>query len=94
MKNLLPVGTLVTAEIVSHQRWGVDVRLLTPVQNVVGLIDVLYVTNERPFEPFIDYPAIGSQVKAVVVAHAPNGQLRLSTRNSDVDPALEQLEDS
>jgi hypothetical protein len=85
----LAEGTLVTAEVVDHQQWGVTVRLVPPAPDVVGVIDVLYVTNERPFEPFRDYPPVGSRVQAVVMSYAPNGQLRLSTRDSDLDPVFE-----
>jgi predicted RNA-binding protein with RPS1 domain len=59
---------------------------------VTGVIDVLSVTNERPYQPIDDYPRIGSQVQAVVMGYTPNGQLRLSTRSSDVDPVLEAEE--
>ena len=93
ISDRLPVGTLVTGEVVGHERWGVRVRLLTPAQRGDGVIDVMYVTGERPFEPFTDYPAIGSLVQAVVMPYPPNGQLRLSTRHSDVDLALERTND-
>jgi predicted RNA-binding protein with RPS1 domain len=83
----LQVGTLVLGEIVAHHPWGVDVRLLFPKPEIMGLIDLIWVTDERPFEPFVDYPSIGQQVEAVVITYTPNGQLRLSTRVSDVDRA-------
>jgi hypothetical protein len=89
VRDRLPVGTLVTVEVTGHQRWGVEVRLLPPAPEVGGVIDVMYVTDERPFEPFADYPRVGSLVQAVVMPYPPNGQLRLSTRNTDVDPVLE-----
>jgi predicted RNA-binding protein with RPS1 domain len=85
----LPVGTLVTGEVTGQQRWGVEVRLLPPAPEMTGVIDVMCVTDERPFEPFDDYPPVGAQVLAVVMPYPPNGQLRLSARNSDVDPVLE-----
>lgn len=89
VRDRLPVGALVTGEVTGHQRWGVEVRLLPPAPDVTGVIDVMYVTDERPFEPFADYPPVGARVQAVVMPYPPNGQLRLSTRNSDVDPVLE-----
>jgi hypothetical protein len=85
----LAEGTLVTAEVLEHQHWGAIVRLLPPAPDATAVIDIMYVTNERPFEPFRDYPPIGSLVQAVVMTYAPNGQLRLSTRDSDLDPVLE-----
>jgi exosome complex RNA-binding protein Csl4 len=67
---------------------GVEVRLLPPAPDLTGVIDVMCVTDERPFKPFTDYPAVGARVRAIVMAYPPNGQLRLSVRNTDVDPVL------
>jgi hypothetical protein len=89
MRDRLPVGTLVTGEVTGHQRWGVEVRLLPPAPETAGVIDVMCVTDDRPLEPFADYPPVGTLVQAVVMPYPPNGQLRLSSRGSDVDPALE-----
>lgn len=86
-KGQLPVGTLVTAEVVGHQQWGVEVRLLPPAPDLTGVIDVMYVTNDLPYQPFADYPAVGAQVQAIVMPYPPNGQLRLSSRRSDIDLA-------
>jgi hypothetical protein len=49
----------------------------------------MHVTDERPFEPFTDYPELGQVLRAVVMPYPPDGQLRLSTRNSDLDRALD-----
>lgn len=81
----LPAGTLVAAQVTGHQRWGVEVRLLPPAPDLTGVIDVMYVTNDRPYQPFADYPAVGAQVQAIVMPYPPNGQLRLSSRRSDID---------
>jgi hypothetical protein len=89
VSDRLPLGTLATGEVTAHQRWGVEVHLLPPAPEVTGVVDVMCVTDERPFEPFADYPPVGSLIRAVVMPYPPNGQLRLSTRDSDVDPALE-----
>ena len=89
MSQSLPEGSLVSARVTGHRPWGVEVRLLAPSPDVQGVIDVMYVTDERPFEPFGDYPEIGRTVKAVVMPYPPNGQLRLSTRDSDIDRVLE-----
>lgn len=78
-----------SALVTGHRPWGVEVRLLEPSPEVSGVIDVMYVTDERPFEPFRDYPEVGRVVRAVVMPYPPNGQLRLSTRDSDIDRVLE-----
>jgi hypothetical protein len=93
LRDSLPVGRLVVGEVTGHQRWGVEVRLLSPASDTVGVIDVICVTDERPFEPFTDYPPVGTKVQAIVMPYPPNGQLRLSTRNSDVDPVLKDGHD-
>jgi exosome complex RNA-binding protein Csl4 len=85
----LPEGSVVTARVTGHQPWGVQVVLLPPSPEVSGTIDVTQVTDERPFEPFTDYPEIGQIVRAVVMPYPPDGQLRLSTRNSDLDRVLD-----
>ncbi len=80
---------MVTARVTGHQQWGVEVTLLPPAPDIAGTIDVMNVTDERPFEPFTDYPEVGQIVRAVVMPYPPSGQLRLSTRNSDLDRVLD-----
>jgi predicted RNA-binding protein with RPS1 domain len=89
MTSRLPSGRLVVGEVVGHQPWGVEVRLLPPEPEVVGIVDVIDVTEARPFRPPEDYPPVGQRVQAVVLGYTPNGQLRLSARQSDVDSARE-----
>jgi hypothetical protein len=79
-------GERVVGEVVGHHRWGIDLLLDAPAPPVRGTVDVIHVTDERPFDPDRDYPPIGTKVEAVVLGYAPNGELRLSTRDSDVDP--------
>ncbi len=85
----LPEGSIVTARVTGHQERGVDVVVLPPAPEIAGTIDVMHVTDERPFEPFTDYPELGQIVRAVVMPYPPDGQLRLSTRNSDLDRTLD-----
>lgn len=66
------------------------VCLLGPRHGADAVIDVMYVTEKRPFEPFADYPPLGSRVQAVVMPYPPSGQLRLSTRHADVSEALKK----
>ena len=85
----LPEGSIVTARVTGHQDGGVEVVVLPPAPEIDGRIDVTHVTDERPFEPFTDYPELGQIVRAVVMPYPPDGQLRLSTRNSDFDRVLD-----
>jgi exosome complex RNA-binding protein Csl4 len=84
----LPEGSIVTARVTGHQEWGVEVVVLPPAPEIAGVIDVMHVTDERPFEPFTDYPELGQIVRAVVMPYPPDGQLRLSTRSSDLARVL------
>jgi predicted RNA-binding protein with RPS1 domain len=83
-------GMVAVAEVVAHHPWGIDVRLLPPNPEVVGVVDVIQVTDERPFAPFADYPHLGWRLDVVVLGYTPNGQLRLSTRSSELDRARNQ----
>jgi hypothetical protein len=85
----LAEGTLVTAEVIEHHHYGIMVRLLRSAPDVIGLIDLVHITNELPIEPFVDYPVIGTRVEAVVLNYTSTGELRLSSRFSDLDPILE-----
>jgi exosome complex RNA-binding protein Csl4 len=84
----VPEGSVVTARVTGHQPWGIEVALLPPA-GISGAIDVMHVTDERSFEPFTDYRELGQIVRAVVMSYPPEGQLRLSTRNSDLERVLD-----
>lgn len=68
---------------------GHDIKIVNLPEAVVGVVDVIDVTDARPHQPPDDYPPVGRQVEAIVLGYTPNGQLRLSLRNSDLDPAQE-----
>lgn len=82
-----PEGVIVNVEVLQHQRWGLEVRVLGMDTEVRGVVDIMYVTNDRPYNPPTDYPSVGSIREAVVMHYMPNGQLRLSLRESDLGPA-------
>lgn len=88
-----PVGQLVIGTVVAHHRWGVDLRLEPPWQNVLGVVDLIFITDQRPFEPFDDFPKLGAVVNARVVAVTPDGRLRLSMLASDVNSKAERSGD-
>jgi hypothetical protein len=87
MSHPLETNDVVTAEVQSHQPWGVELRLLPPSPDLVGVADIVFVTDQRPFNAPEDYPPIGCRVDAVVLGCTPSGQLRLSLRESDLDRA-------
>lgn len=80
-----PIGELVSGRVVAHWPWGIELELRALWDGVTGTVDLMYVTDVRPFSVPDDYPSIGTILDAVVTAYTPSGQLRLSTRDSDLE---------
>jgi hypothetical protein len=85
--NQLTEGIIVTVEVAAHQPWGLDVLVLGFRDKISGFVDIMYVTNNRPYNPPEDYPPVGSIRDAVVMEKRPDEKLRLSLRESDLAPA-------
>jgi hypothetical protein len=49
LSEQLPEGAIVTIEIVAHQAWGVESRVLDVDVEARGVVDIMYVTNDRPY---------------------------------------------
>ncbi len=81
-----PIGEIVVDRVAAHWPWGIELELLPPWEGVTGTVDLIYITDVRPFSAPGDFPSIGTSLDAVVTAYAPSGQLRLSTRDSELDP--------
>ena len=75
---------LVWVRVVSHQRWGAEVRLVPPGPEVEAVIDLRFMTDPVTGDRTWHYPAVGSVIRAVVQGYMPNGQLRVSARASDL----------
>jgi len=80
-------GRVVRCEVTAHEPWGLVVRLLPPEPPVRGTVDIALVSEKRPFDPAVDYPEIGSEITAVVIAHEPDEELRLNAWASAVESA-------
>jgi hypothetical protein len=76
----LPVGARVTGEVTEHASWGLVLRL---ADGRTAVADRLYVADLPPKPNWPEFPSIGSQVEGIVQGYTPNGQLRLSLRESD-----------
>jgi predicted RNA-binding protein with RPS1 domain len=87
MTDLLAIGTVVRGEVVSHHHFGMKVRVAACATETIGIVDIAFLTDDEPFNSDKDYPMLGRQIDAVVLSYTPSGQLRLSTRASDLGRA-------
>ena len=77
----LQPGTKVSVTVVCHHPWGMGTRLADGTQ--YGHVDVPHI-SDGPVRGPRDYPPIGQTMPAVVIRYSGAGQLRLSTRTSDI----------
>ena len=61
-----------------------DLRLNGEWEGVVGTVDIIYVSDDDRFDSIEDFPPIGTTMDAVTLVVMSSGQLRLSTRRSDL----------
>ncbi len=81
LKDRLPVGTRVRGVVARVAPFGVFVTL-AHTENC--LLPVTHFEDGPRVFQLSDYPAVGSEIEVVVVAHADhNQQIRLSARASD-----------
>lgn len=80
----LPPGTTVEATVICHHPWGIGVKLADGTQ--YGHVNVPVISDGRIGGPE-DYPPIGHSTAAMVLGYSGAGQLRLSTRQSDITKA-------
>jgi hypothetical protein len=85
-RQLLSAGETVTATVVCHHPWGIGVRL--PDSGQYGHVDVPAI-SDGVIRGSEDYPPIGLVTAAVVLGYNGTGQLRLTTRPSDIAKAAE-----
>lgn len=76
----LPVGAHVSGEVMEHAIWGLVLHL---DDERVAIVDRVYVGDLPPKPEWPEFPAVGSRVEGVVQGYMPNGQLRVSLRESD-----------
>jgi hypothetical protein len=78
-------GDVVDVVVVGHARWGLQVRLRYDDQPAV--VDVRAVSDDTAEMNANRFPPVGSTIRARVLGRTPLGELRLSTRASDLaDP--------
>jgi hypothetical protein len=63
------------------------VVLVSPVPGLTGSIDMLLYSDMPDIESMDEYPAVGSQLDAVVLPYKEGGWLRLSVRSADLAAA-------
>jgi hypothetical protein len=79
-------GTIVLCVVTAHRsRFGVDVRIISRPEEPPAFIDFALLPG-RDHRAAPDYfPPVGTALDAVMVAFAPNGDLRLDARPDMVE---------
>jgi hypothetical protein len=79
-------GAIVLCVVTEHRsRFGVEVQIISRPGKPPAFIDFALLPG-RDNRPAPDYfPAVGTEMEAVVVAFAPNGELRLDARPGMVE---------
>ncbi|WP_430791950.1 hypothetical protein [Actinoplanes sp. G11-F43] len=73
------------ARVTGHRdRFGVDVEVSSVDPPFPAFIDAGIISDRHPLTPPEEYPEIGSELTAIVVAFTPSGELRLDGRRSMV----------
>lgn len=80
-------GAIFEGIVVAHHRWGPEIAI--EAAGISGIVDIINILDDRPFEGPADFPEIGAEVRGVVLGYTPNGQLRLSLRQKDLAAAAE-----
>jgi hypothetical protein len=81
----LAPGRIVHGIVIKHHAWGVELQL--EGLEAFGTVDIRFLSDD-PEDMNVDrYPKLGSQLRAVVQGMMPNGQLRLTLRESDLGRA-------
>lgn len=80
-------GTRVRAEVTSHHPWGVMVVLVEPVPGLTGSIDMILYSDMPDIRSADEYPAVGTQLDAVVLPYHKGHWIQLSVRSSDLAEA-------
>lgn len=76
---------VVRCVVTGHRdRFGIEVRITSPVTDVEAFIDFVMLTDEDDHLPQSKFPAIGGAIDAVTLDFMPSGELRLSARPSSV----------
>jgi len=79
-----PMGQRVSGTVVAHHPWGMDLSLHGEWEGLIGTVDIIYLSDEGRFDSAEDFPPVGTRMEAVTLVVMASGQLRLSTRHSDL----------
>ena len=78
----LAPGRIVHGTVVARHPWGVELSL--EEAEAFGTIDIRFLDDDPINMNEERFPAIGVRLRAKVQGMMPNGQLRLTTRASDL----------
>lgn len=74
-------GTVVRCRVTGHRgRFGVEVEIISDTEKPPAFIDFVLLADGGRHVPPEDFPSVGSELEAVVVAFMPDGELRLDAR--------------
>ena len=68
----------------AHYPWGLTAEAVD-MPDVVGTIDLIYISSDKRVGEPKDFPPVGQIVDAKVLGYMPNGELRLTMRPEDLD---------
>jgi hypothetical protein len=78
----LAVGQIVHGEVISHNPWGVELKL--EEVDAYGTVDLRFLSDDPADMNEPRFPPLGMRLAAKVQGMTPSGQLRLTTRASDL----------
>ena len=81
----LAPGRIVHGTVIAHHHWGVDLAL--EEADVIGVVDLLWLSDDTADMNQERFPRVGERLTARVLLVTPNGQLRVTTRASDLSGA-------
>ena len=78
----LAVGRIVHGEVASHHPWGIELEL--EEVDAYGTVDLRFLSDDPADMNESRFPSLGKRLVAKVQGMTPDGQLRLTIRESDL----------
>lgn len=75
-------GKIVHGVVVGHRHWGIELQL--EEAEAFGTVDIRFLSDDPKDMNEDKYPRLGARLTALVQGAMPNGQFRLTIRDSDL----------
>lgn len=85
----LALGRIVHGVVIALHPWGVELSL--EEADAFGTVDIRFVSDDPAYMNQGRFPSVGTRLTARVQGMMPNGQLRLTTRASDLGQPDQEL---